>query len=219
MNLPNKLSIIRIVLVPIMMFFYLADFIPYGIGKYLAAIIFLIAAFTDRLDGKIARERNQVTDLGKLLDPIADKMLLTCGLLLIVVDHTIMAPLGIIGLAILIARDTLVNALRQIGTTKGIVFAAPLSGKLKAIFHYIYIPIFMVLAGFTAVGVTGLIWTTLFKIFEVRAYFVFGVATAITIWSAIDYSIRNKKLFSQQEENKQEPVSETEENKLEKQED
>ena len=203
MNLPNKLSILRIVLVPIMMFFYLATFIPYGIGKWIAAVIFIVAALTDRLDGKIARSRKQITDLGKLLDPIADKLLLTCGLMLIVVDQTILQPFGIIGLAVLIARDILVNALRQIGSTKGIVFAATLSGKLKAIFHYIYIPTFMVVAGLFSAGLTTGVWSIIILVLEIISYTIFAIATGITIWSAIDYTVQNKKLLEEKKKEEQ----------------
>jgi len=87
MNLPNKLSLLRIFLIPVMLFFYLADFVPYG--KVIALAVFIIAAFTDFLDGKIARKHNLVTNLGKLLDPIADKLLVMSGLLLVVIDYTI----------------------------------------------------------------------------------------------------------------------------------
>ena len=83
MNLPNKLTLLRIILIPFMMFFYLADFIPYGIGKIVAIVIFILASLTDLLDGKIARKYNLVTDLGKFLDPIADKLLTATAFLLI----------------------------------------------------------------------------------------------------------------------------------------
>ena len=90
MNIPNKLSMLRIILIPFMLFFYLADFVPYG--KIIAIAIFIVAAFTDMLDGHIARKYNLVTNLGKLLDPIADKLLVMSALLLVVVDYTIPHP-------------------------------------------------------------------------------------------------------------------------------
>ena len=102
MNLPNKLTLLRIILIPFMMFFYLADFIPYGIGKIVAIAIFILASLTDLLDGKIARKYNLVTDLGKFLDPIADKLLTATALLLILADGTIPAPWGVIIVAIII---------------------------------------------------------------------------------------------------------------------
>ena len=103
MNLPNKLSLLRIILIPFMLFFYLATFVPYG--KIIALAIFIIAALTDMLDGKIARKYNLVTNLGKLLDPIADKLLVMSALLLVVVDYTIPHPYGvIIAITIIVAN-------------------------------------------------------------------------------------------------------------------
>jgi len=196
MNLPNKLSIARIALVPIMMFFYLADFIPYG--KLVALVLFILAAATDGLDGSLARKRNEVTSLGKLLDPIADKMLMTIGFLLVVADGTILMPYGIIAFTILFFRDSLVNALRQYGTTKGIVFAAPWSGKIKAIFIYIAIPMFMALAFLNAPE--NFIPSEVTPYFEIACLVVLGISTLVTIWSAIDYSIKNAKLFKDRRE-------------------
>ena len=82
MNLPNKISVARILLIPVFVFFYLADFVPYG--KLIAALVFALACFTDFLDGYIARSRNLVTNLGKFLDSIADKVLVMAGLILLV---------------------------------------------------------------------------------------------------------------------------------------
>ncbi len=84
MNLPNKITTVRIILIPIFVFFYMADFIPGGYGKLAAALIFAIACLTDFLDGKIARSRGLVTNLGKFLDPIADKLLVMAGIILLV---------------------------------------------------------------------------------------------------------------------------------------
>ena len=102
MNLPNKLSVLRICLIPFVMFFYLADFIPYGIGKIAAIVIFIAAALTDMLDGKIARKHNLVTNLGKFLDPIADKILTAAVFFLIIADGTLPAPWGVIIVSIII---------------------------------------------------------------------------------------------------------------------
>lgn len=202
MNTPNKLSIIRIAIVPVMMFFYLATFIPLGIGKYIAIALFIAAAITDRLDGYLARKNNQVTDLGKLLDPIADKMLITCGFLLIIIDGTVVSPVGIICFTILFARDTLVNMLRQVGATKGYVFAATLSGKLKAIFQYIHIPLFMLVAGLSVVLPATDFANGFMLALKILAYTILVIATAITTWSAIDYTIQNVRLSKQNDEKK-----------------
>ncbi len=197
MNLPNKLSLMRICFVPLIIFFYLASFIPYG--KIVAVVLFIVAALTDLYDGKIARSRGLVTDLGKLLDPIADKLLYTCSLFLVVVDGTILAPWGILALIILFARDTLVNGIRQVAATKGVVLAAGWSGKIKAILAYIYIPLFMFLAqgifantGYVACDIINTVLTVI-------AYVVLGVGTLVTIWSGVEYTVKNKYIFATNE--------------------
>ncbi len=199
MNLPNKLSMLRIILVPIMMFFYLATFInPWG--KFVAAAIFIIAALTDLLDGKIARKTNQVTDLGKLLDPTADRLLYNCGLLLVVADGTIPMPYGVIGLAILLFRDFIISGIRQIAASKGVVVAAVWSGKLKAILHYTHIPMFILLAGTSSFS--GAFWDTFNYVLFILAIVIFAAATVVTIWSVVDYYVKNKDIMKDGKEEK-----------------
>ena len=146
MNLPNRLTVLRIVLIPFMMFFYLADFIPHGIGKLVALAIFIIASFTDMLDGQIARKRNLVTNLGKFLDPIADKILTSAVLFLIVADGTIPAPWGVMAITIIIAREFIVATLRMQAASKGIVVAADMWGKVKTVVQMVALPVCMLLA-------------------------------------------------------------------------
>ena len=102
MNTPNKLSFLRIILVPLIYVFYLLPIDPYG--KFVSVALFILAAITDQLDGHLARKNNQVTDLGKLLDPLADKLLYCGCMFLIVLDGTIAHPWGIIGLFIVFFR-------------------------------------------------------------------------------------------------------------------
>ena len=133
MNLPNKLSLTRLIITPIMMFFYLASFIPFG--KIVALVLFILGAITDFLDGHIARKYNMVTNLGKFLDPIADKLLVTTALILVACDGTIIAPFGAIALAIFVGRDLTVDMLRQVAGAKGVVIAADKLGKYKTFSH------------------------------------------------------------------------------------
>lgn len=193
MNLPNKLSILRIILVPVLMFFYLAEFIPYG--KIISVVIFIIAALTDLYDGKIARARGQVTDLGKLLDPIADKLLYTCSLLLIVADGTIANPWGIIAFTIIFLRDSLVNGIRQIAGTKGVVVAAALSGKIKSIVIYAAIPTFMFISQGIFANTGSSVCDVINQILIIIAYVLLTVGVLTTIWSAVDYIKRNKSVI------------------------
>ena len=204
MNTPNKLSLLRIILVPFMMFFFLATFMdPWG--KFVAVALFIVAALTDMLDGKIARKTGQVTDLGKLLDPIADKLLYNIGFLLIVCSGVIpFYPCGIIAFAILLFRDFIIDGLRQIAATKGVVIQAFWSGKIKAVLQDIHIPMFMVLAATRMFE--GDFWNIFNTILMYVAFAVLVAATIVTIWSACDYIFRSKDIVfanaKNQEKNK-----------------
>lgn len=191
MNLPNRLSLLRIILVPILMFFYFADFIPYGIGKLIAIVLFIVAAFTDMLDGRIARKNNLVTDLGKLLDPIADKLLTTAGLLLVACDLTIPFPYSAIVCFIIFGRDVVVSGIRQIASSQGQVIAAHFSGKLKAIFLYTSIPCLMLLSfNYRYNPATLLFGDTGTLAFEIINWILLGAATILTAYSCFDYVMR-----------------------------
>lgn len=194
MNLPNKLSVLRIVLIPFMMFFYLASFIPYGIGKIIALVIFIVAALTDLLDGKIARKYNLVTNLGKFLDPIADKILTAAALFMLMADGTIPAPWGVIIVTIIIAREFMVSALRLIAASQGVVLAADIWGKAKTMVQMIAIPICM-LVPFLAAVVPGA--ELLILIVSIVGWVAIGAATILTIVSGTNYLIKNIKCFKE----------------------
>ncbi len=192
MNLPNKLSVLRIVLIPFMMFFYLASFIPYGIGKIVALVIFIVAALTDLLDGKIARKHNLVTNLGKFLDPIADKILTATALFLLMADGTISAPWGVIAITIIIAREFMVSALRLIAASQGTVLAADIWGKAKTMVQMIAIPICMLIPFLVALaGVPAWLLLTV----KIIGWVALGIATVLTVISGANYLIKNKQCF------------------------
>lgn len=206
MNLPNKLTVLRICLIPFMMFFYFADFIPYGIGKILAFVFFVVAAFTDLLDGKIARSRNLVTNFGKFLDPIADKILTSTVFFMIIADGTIPNPWGAIIVTIIIAREFMVSALRLLAANKGVVLAADIWGKAKTMVQMIALPVSIVLAYIYTSGIT--FNSTFVLVFEIITYVLLGVATILTVISGINYLVKNKdclkedkKLESKEENN------------------
>lgn len=192
MNLPNKLTMLRIILIPFMMFFYLASFIPFGIGKIVATVIFIVASLTDLLDGKIARKYNLVTDLGKFLDPIADKLLTATAFLLIMVDGTLPAPWGVIIVAIIIAREYTVSALRQIAGTKGIVLAADMWGKIKTVVQMIALPTCFLVAYLNCAGFAS---TTAILVVSIVSYVLVGLATVLTVMSGIHYLVKNRECF------------------------
>lgn len=203
MNLPNKISMTRIIAIPFVMFFYLADFIPNAIGKIIALVLFAVIAFTDLVDGKIARSRGLVTDLGKFLDPIADKLLMTTGLLLILADGTMIAPWGVIMTIIIVAREFIVSALRQIAATKNVVLAADMLGKIKANFQPVAIALFMLLA---IHNVTPFLGSFEFA-YVIICYVLMGIATLLTIISGVNYLVKNRAVFK---ENKKEEILDNE---------
>lgn len=195
MNLPNKLSIIRICLVPILCVFFI---INTTWSTIVAIALFLLAVFTDFLDGHIARTTNQVTNLGKLLDPIADKLLVCCTLFLIVEKNIFTQmdffPVGVGGFscALIISRELLISVFRQLGATKGVVIHANSWGKTKAIFQYISIPILMLLSLNEQLISLSL---TLYNVIYWVGISVFAIATLLTIISAIIYVVENRHLF------------------------
>lgn len=192
MNLPNKITTIRIVLIPFMVFFYLANFIPQGWGKIIALVIFIVAALTDLLDGYYARKYNLTTDLGKFLDPIADKILMTAALLLVVCDGTVPAPYGVIAAIIIFSREFIVSAFRMIASGKKVVIAADLWGKVKTFVTDFSLPALLLLSFFYANG--ALNGTLFLTIFEIINYVLLGATVALTIISGLNYLIKNWKV-------------------------
>lgn len=190
MNLPNKLTILRIIMIPLVMVFYMVDAIPYG--KIIALVLFVLAALTDLLDGKIARKYNLVTDFGKFLDPIADKLLVASVLFMIAIDHTIPNPWGVIVVTIIMSRELIVDAFRLIACTKGIVLAADIWGKAKTMVQCWTLPLCILLAFFeqcTSVGGAGLLT------FQIICYVLLGVSTVLTVISGVNYFAKNPQVL------------------------
>ncbi len=133
MNTPNKLTIFRILLVPLMVFFLLAEAIP---SRFLFALcVFIVASITDHLDGKLARKNNQITDFGKFLDPLADKMLVMSALVCFVELRLVSA----VPVIIILLREFIVTSLRLVSMSAGKVVAANIWGKIKTITQIISI--------------------------------------------------------------------------------
>lgn len=172
MNLANKLTVLRIFLIPVFMIFLLSK-IPYG--KSIAAGIFIIAAITDILDGHFARKRNEVTNLGRFMDPLADKLLVSAALISLVQ----MGKLSSWVVIIIIGREFTISILRAVAATEGRVIAASWWGKAKTIFQIIAI-ISLLINNFPFSYVnfpfdTIMIW----------------IAVVFTIISGVDYIIIN----------------------------
>lgn len=204
MNLPNKITLCRILLIPLFVFFYMANFIPYG--KLVATILFMIACFTDFLDGNIARKRGLVTNLGKFLDPIADKVLVMAGFLLVIAypivpnGGTLVQPVifpsyvGVIAGIVILARELIISAFRQIAATKNVVLAADMYGKVKAVFQFITLIFYFVYAFVVEefyYAIAGVPNTVLSLI----GYVLLAITVVLTIVSFCKYIIGNKHVL------------------------
>lgn len=177
MNLANKVTFARIFLVPIFMIILLTRIPKYG--DILAALIFIIAASTDGLDGYIARSRKQVTNLGKLMDPLADKLLISAALISMVELDLIKAWIAII----IISREFAVSGLRSIAAGEGVIISASKLGKYKTISQIVAI---------SAI----LLHDLLLKISNIPiGTILLYVAVIFTIVSGVDYFIKAKKLL------------------------
>ena len=184
MNLPNKLTLLRVILVPFFLLFLLVDQIPlHGLW---ALLIFAAASVTDALDGHIARSRGLITDFGKFLDPVADKVLVFAALIAFV-------ELGLASSAavvIMMAREFLVSSMRMVAASKGRVIAAGKSGKVKTAVTMISIVAILLLM---ALGdlVTGM--TVSLPAVSNLLIWICGV---ITVYSGVEYLVQNKDVFT-----------------------
>ena len=192
LNRPNKITCSRIAVIPLVIFFYLASFIPYGIGKFVALFLFMLGAYTDHLDGYFARKYNEVTNLGKFLDPIADKLLVFAALVLICVDHTIIPIFAELVLFIMLARDFIVGALRQVAASNNVIISADKWGKLKTVLQDIAISVLLAYSALITLNLTVALPALLLTIFMYVGYVLIGLATFVSILSGINYVVKNK---------------------------
>ena len=176
MNLPNKLTVLRVIMIPFFVLFMLTDFAG-AASKYIALAIFCIASFTDFLDGYLARRDNLVTNFGKFMDPLADK-LLVCSALICLIPRL---PAWIV--LIIIAREFIISGFRLVASDNGIVIAASYWGKFKTVAHMAMV-ILMILDFQSHIMqfVTGV---------------VVGLGLALTIVSLVDYVWKNKQVLTQ----------------------
>ncbi len=174
MNLANKVTLLRIILVPVFMFFLLTR-IPYG--QYIAAAIFIFAASTDGLDGYIARKRKEITNLGKLMDPLADKLLISAALICLV---ELKAVSGWVAFVI-IAREFFVTGLRSIAASEGVVIAASKLGKAKTLSQIIAVAAILLNDyPFRFLGISF-------------GQYAMYVAVFFTVWSGLDYYVKARR--------------------------
>ncbi len=170
---PNQLSMFRILLTPV---FLLLVLLPDKAGFIYALIVFIIASVTDFFDGYIARKYNKITDLGKFLDPLADKVLVFAGLLAMI--YYIHSILVVFLVFVIIIREVAVTGLRAVAASKGIVIPADKLGKYKTISQILLIVGFLILPSVAPVIV------------------LLVIATVLTIISGVEYFARSARVFS-----------------------
>lgn len=183
MNLPNKITIFRMFIAPIFLAVYLAG-IPHRF--LLSALIFALGAITDALDGRIARKNNIVTNFGKLLDPIADKMLVTAGLLAFMKDG--LCSIWIV--MIILTRDFAVTSIRMIAASQNVVIPANIGGKIKTVMQMVSFIVVMLLCELTNVYKLGLNMGLISNI-------LLGVTAVVAVVSGLIYIINGWKIIKE----------------------
>lgn len=179
MNLPNKLTTFRVILIPFFVFFMLAPDMT-GINHYIAAAIFIVASLTDLLDGKIARKYNLVTNFGKFMDPLADKLLVCSAMICLIQTGQLAAWIVVI----IIAREFIISGFRLIASNNGVVIAASYWGKFKTTFQMLMVIV--------------LILNVQMPFFQILGKILTYAALILTVVSLIDYIVKNKDVLKEQ---------------------
>ena len=179
MNLPNKLTSFRVILIPFFVFFMLAPNMT-GINHYIAAAIFIVASLTDLLDGKIARKYNLVTNFGKFMDPLADKLLVCSAMICLIQTGQLAAWIVVI----IIAREFIISGFRLIASDNGVVIAASYWGKFKTTFQMLMVIV--------------LILNVQMPFFQILGKILTYAALILTVVSLIDYIVKNKDVLKEQ---------------------
>ena len=175
MNLPNKLTVLRVLLIPFFVWAALGDPVP-GYSKYIAVLIFIVASLTDLLDGKIARKYGLVTNFGKFMDPLSDK-LLVCAALICLVSCGMLSAWMVI---VIISREFINSGFRLVASDNGVVIAANYWGKFKTTFQMLMIIVLLLDLG---------------GVFDMIGQILTWVALILTVVSLVDYVIKNKHVI------------------------
>lgn len=175
MNLPNKLTMLRVIMIPFFIVFLLIPITPYD--KWIALAIFILASLTDLLDGKIARKYNLVTNFGKFMDPLADKLLVCSALICLIEIDKIPAWMVII----IIAREFIISGFRLVASDNGVVIAASYWGKFKTTFQMA--AVCLLIADIAAIRTVTQI--------------ILWIAVILTVVSLVDYLVKNKDVMKE----------------------
>ena len=179
MNLPNKLTILRVILIPFFVFFLISPFFD-GYGNYIALAIFIVASLTDMADGKIARKYNLVTNFGKFMDPLADKLLVCSAMICLVATGQLAAWMVIV----IISREFIISGFRLVAADNGVVIAASYWGKFKTTFQMLMIIVLIL-------DFPG-------RVFEILGIGLTWIALILTVVSLCDYLIKNRAVLKEQ---------------------
>lgn len=177
MNLPNKITIVRVCMIPIFLIFMLIPEITYG--RYIAAGIFILAALTDALDGHIARKHNLITNFGKFMDPLADKLLVSSALICLVEFKLIPSWIVIV----IIAREFIISGFRLIASDNGVVIAAGWWGKIKTNVQIVMSVMLIINLDVAFINILE----------QVAIY----LALVLTVISLVDYMLKNKQVLKE----------------------
>lgn len=216
LNLPNKLTVLRIILVPIFIALMAIASIKEELSyfAFIALGVYVVASITDFIDGKIARKYNLITDFGKIMDPLADKILVASGFIMLAYLQTV--PGWVV--AIIVCRDFFVDGLRMIASTKNTIVAASLSGKIKTAFQMITIILAICSYPICEQG-EGYALSFLKNDMSVLALF-FNVFMSVglmctliaTIWSLIEYIVKFSKILSVEKEEEKKLLNKAKDN-------
>ncbi len=204
MNIANKLTLSRILLIPFILFFLLplpwaedsafSKFVLSSPGRTIAFVLFIIAALTDAFDGVLARKQGIVSDLGKLLDPIADKIL-------VISVFTAFVQLGRVStyiLTIIVARELIVTGIRQVAAIKGTVIAASWFGKIKTVIQMATL-IILIFEPIVAKSLDpSLPFLGYGAPYSLPGDILVAISTIITVLSGLDYAVKNKEIFKEE---------------------
>ena len=179
MNLPNTLTVLRVIMVPFFVVFMLIPSLGAAANKYIALALFCIASFTDFLDGHLARKHNLVTNFGKFMDPLADKLLVCSALICL----SSLGKLATWIVLVIIAREFIISGFRLVASDNGIVIAASYWGKFKTVSHMAMI--IMLILDFQN------------PVYYVLTQIVVWVGLALTVISLADYVWKNKQVLTQ----------------------
>lgn len=177
MNLPNKLTVLRVLMIPVFVVFMITPLAD-GYGKYVALAIFCIASLTDLLDGKIARKYHLVTNFGKFMDPLADKLLVSAAMICMI--ETGVLPAWVV--LVIISREFIISGFRLVAADSGIVIAASYWGKIKTVVQMTMIILLLL-------DLTNPVLQTITQI-------SIWAAVALTIISLLDYVAKNKEVLT-----------------------